>query len=744
MHARSHPLPDAIAGIRRGMVTVSAGKASLSCRVATPWLPYPEDSPLALVRVDRRASRGSGVFTVTVRARVWSAGAPQDSAVPFTARTGGVLCAHAVRDDASGAVYTYIVAVVVDGDAVQLKLLRFERTGLAIIASTPIEEDLRSSALLHGPSVYAVYRSSRHAVFVRGAGVRPVVLPALAGPVGAWTADAAMQIVVNPVDETMAMLRVDAAGAVTPMGRVASSFAVDIVAPAPREKFALLTARDCSTKAVCTASGRVLWSVPPLEDEAPLRMTLCGRFAVLRTRTKRAGYLLDCGESPAEERRWQPIESSVVASRGAGAGPGAFVVGFADAIGVADWQTGNVDVVVKPQHASSAAAAEQKAQGASASGAQLAAVRDNLQMRLKDGIDGVLEAMRVAQDKGRLADNSLSLLQHLLAGTLHLPKREDAPARMHVLADRSDSSQAEDAIGGDAVGNTDAAGGGRGEGCADVLRSVELEQVMDESQQFLLLAVRGVVSKGAWADDAGADAGKPVRMRLDIEVQSAVSMQWELSYAAVSASGDEVHLYARTPWQCVLACTAGAHRPLKVHIEVKVDNNLRSQQLGAVDILSPAALLQKHALSLGKASTPDASRTPRWRPEEETMISVGENHHPDFFLLALADTRAVVACSSSVTKVVVSAPSAMALATYFSAVHLSIADSSSLRVFEASKKQVLLLRKWLDALRAEIGGVQAASKKCHKGLDEACIAGVVDLQIALDEACGYAKEANAY
>lgn len=231
---------------------------------------------------------------------------------------------------------------------------------------------------------------------------------------------------------------------------------------------------------------------------------------------KRAGYWLDCGESAAEHRRWQPNESSAAAS---GGGPGAFVVGFTDAVGAADWASGQIGVVIKPQYASSTAFTEPNAQGTSASFAQLAAVRDTLQMRLKEGIDGILDAMRVPQDKKRLADSSLSLLQPILASTLHLSKREDAPAKMHVLADRSDSSQAGDADGSDAGGDTGADGAdGHGEGCGYGLRSVELEQVMDESQQILLLAVCGVASKGEWVDDISTDAAEPVRVRLDCEV----------------------------------------------------------------------------------------------------------------------------------------------------------------------------------------------------------------------------------
>lgn len=88
-----------------------------------------------------------------------------------------------------------------------------------------LHPDRGRSAFRRAPSVYAVYRTSRHAVLITHTGVCPVVLPAPPGPVGAWTADAAMQIVVNPVDETMTMLCVDATGAVTPMARIASAAA---------------------------------------------------------------------------------------------------------------------------------------------------------------------------------------------------------------------------------------------------------------------------------------------------------------------------------------------------------------------------------------------------------------------------------------------------------------------------------------------------------------------------------------
>lgn len=77
--------------------------------------------------------------------------------------------------------------------------------------------------------------------------------------------------------------------------------------------------------------------------------------------------------------------------------------------------------------------------------------------------------------------------------------------------------------------------------------------------------------------------------------------------------------------------------------------------------------------------------------------------------------------------------------------HIRLLQASSLQGVEETCF-VLLLRNWLRALRAEIRGIEAMSKKCAKGLDQACTARIVDLQIALDEACGYAKEEkeNAY
>ncbi len=375
---------------------------------------------------------------------------------------------------------------------------------------------------------------------------------------------------------------------------------------------------------------------------------------------------------------------------------------------------------------------------------QLAAVRANLQTRLTEGVSRVLEAMRVAEDKARLADNSLSLLRHVLSDSLHLPKKADSPVQMHVITSRAVSSRADsDAmeIDGTTVPPEDDLQEDT-QGCEDILRSVVLDQSVDDSQQYLLIAVHGVLSEYAWS--TGEKRRAPLCMRLEVEVQSSTSMQWDVGYVQVQDPGEQVRLFARTPWQCVVSNAAGGDDNLRVYLEVRLDDD-RKQHLGAVTILSPAALLQKKVLVRRKGEhIANSPRVSQWLPEEETLVAIGDDQRITVFEPNDDGMRTEVSQNSSVTKVVVSAPTAMTMASYFNAVRLSVSDTAQLQFLAASKKYVSYLKHWVATLRQETEGLRRTSaSSCSKGLEKSAVAELMNLQIALDEACGIAKETIA-
>lgn len=361
---------------------------------------------------------------------------------------------------------------------------------------------------------------------------------------------------------------------------------------------------------------------------------------------------------------------------------------------------------------------------------QLGKVRENLDTRLHQGLSTVLTSLGTAEHKEALAENALSMLRHILNGSIHVPKYAGSSPPLKVLA--SSPKQTEQACmefneSASAI-TTDFAD------TADIIHSVSIEQYLDESQVFLIIDIKGTVAKHTWKQQEGTR--NSLRVRLDVVVQSKTPLSWELGYVCAHEPDQEIHICSRTPWQGILACTATQEGTLRVDLQAVLDSE-QCQYLGTVSILSPAALMHK------SLRTKQYLRKHHLPSEVETVIISGLQDSKVLENEA-RDVTVDVAISTSHAKVVIRTSSIISMASYISLLRLSVADPVHLRLMMVSSRYTTAFDAWMSALKSEIDAFRnSAASKCFGGLNRSSVLQLINLQIALDEISGSVTETVA-
>lgn len=409
---------------------------------------------------------------------------------------------------------------------------------------------------------------------------------------------------------------------------------------------------------------------------------------------------------------------------------------------------------------------------------QLDQVRSNLRDRLNRGINRVMECMRIAEDKELLADNALSLLSEKLNGSLHVAKPSPCESSMRTITTRTtnvnmggNGAPAEMEMDidinmhGNTNGNTSANGSEIGNASSfridqdtgfEILQAPTVSQTLDASQRYLNVCVSGVVARHLFSD---SDASSFI-LRLNTTVAVPISMCWEVSSTTATRPDEPVTLSARTPWAGILSSVSSGDGKLFIHLSVQIisvdnnynyihNNNNNNQDLGHISLLTPALLLQKHALKR------DLPTEVSWPRETECIIAEcidGIDSNIDISeqtksLLskadgAICDVQSRVIHGTTLSKIHLTAPNLLMLTAYINALRLSLPDGVTLRSFATGGNALQLLESWLRCLRKETKEFRAAAgKNCMRGFDGAKIAHLMRLQIETEEANGRCKEA---
>lgn len=368
---------------------------------------------------------------------------------------------------------------------------------------------------------------------------------------------------------------------------------------------------------------------------------------------------------------------------------------------------------------------------------QLAKVQSNLNNRLNEGIARVLESLRVAEEKEVLAENALSLLQHVLDDTLHIPKFKSSSTDMNIVASFPHRVEANESFNAEIEKMQTLSETGfekKSDDFGDILQSTALNQYVDETQQYILVTITGIVGKYPWTKTRRKQ--KPMSIRLDITMQTKTPIAWEIAYAQLDQPGHQVQLIARAPWQCILASAATQENNLWADLRVVTGDLKHNQYLGSFTILSPAALLQRSVLQTKSSS----SKILPLLAVEETILASG-NRKIAVFEQATGSVEMDATTTGYLTRIIIKASSMISLASYISALRLTVADTVQLRILGTSSRITKALENWLKALQNETDVFrQTAATKCVKGLDEATFSELLNTQISLDEACGLGKE----
>lgn len=404
----------------------------------------------------------------------------------------------------------------------------------------------------------------------------------------------------------------------------------------------------------------------------------------------------------------------------------------------------------------------------SANDSHLLQVQRNLEMRLRTGLQSLLDAQLRVEQKRQLAKHCKALLHQILndGPPVARPLFRDTPLRniahvqeklesitvnLHVESngDCHDGQRGaevnETSDGLDANWRRVLSRIGTDDKLVRVIRS---EHGFILSGQLLNITVDAValddldmsISK---MDSADAPAAS---LRLDVRMERCIPMTWQVECLTNVRPGDVLSLSAQSPIDAIVAGPFGGLSHLRVALRV-VSSDGRQQHLGSF-LVSPMARVQAlrgapYLSSRGGVNAMISREKERSFNDIVRAIAVG----PDAGRLrkqqgTLANGALLrVRARESVAELYFAAPTSLSLAAGIANVKASAADGVQLRPSALSSKSLEIVDQAIKGLHAESAFVRnAATRDDSTGYDSECIEELLRLQVSLDEAVGALEE----